>query len=497
MIDRALERRIPTFYVGAVLAVAATVVAILCSSATRYGYFGDELYFIWAGAHPDWSYVDQPALVPLIARVAEMIAPGSLWVLRLPSAVGVGVAVVLAALIAREFGGGRRAQLMAAGALAVSPAYLVAGHHLHTAALDPALWTASTWLMVRVVRTRSCWALLVLAIVTAVAVNVKVLILALWLVVVPCAFFVRPRPALPSKWALASSAAIVAAGALPWTLWQANHGWPQLHFMRAVSAEYRADRDGWLAFPVSVLTVAGFVAGAALLCHGAVQLVRAPGLRPYRFLGLATGVLALLFLVTGGRAYYLAGLFPVCWAASAVMIERRGAASWWRWTSTWPARIGTLALSAILVLPLWTVEQLRTYPWLPQPVGELGWPQAVRSIAQASAGHPRAVGAPVLAQTCWLASAVQYYGAAQGIPTAHSANWGCWPLSRPTDEITEIVYAGRNPEVLNGSFSEIVRLGTVETGAGRAADSQGTPIWFATGRTEPWSVIWTRLLDLS
>ena len=34
--------------------------------AGRYGIFGDELYFIVCGRHPDFGYVDEPPLLPLI-----------------------------------------------------------------------------------------------------------------------------------------------------------------------------------------------------------------------------------------------------------------------------------------------------------------------------------------------------------------------------------------------------------------------------------------------
>lgn len=96
-----------------VAVVAVLVVVELMLFAGRYGYHGDELYFIVAGSHPAFGYPDQPPLVPMLAGLMHHIA-ASLYLLRLPSALAAAATVVVAGAIARDAGGGRRAQLIAA-----------------------------------------------------------------------------------------------------------------------------------------------------------------------------------------------------------------------------------------------------------------------------------------------------------------------------------------------------------------------------------------------
>ncbi len=170
-----VAQALPVFARGPVLALAAVVAAVLTAVSGRYGYFGDELYVIAAGHHLAWGYADQPPLLPLLALVADTVAPGSVMVLRIPATLATVVVIVLAALTAREFGGGRRAQLIAAGTVAVSPIFLGGGHLLATSTLDPVLWAAVTFLVVRWLRTGSDRLLLVAGIVTAVDLQVKFL----------------------------------------------------------------------------------------------------------------------------------------------------------------------------------------------------------------------------------------------------------------------------------------------------------------------------------
>lgn len=73
--------------------------------AGGYGYHRDELYFLAAGDHLAWGYPDQGPLTPFVAHLMDGLAPGSLTVLRIPSALMAGATVVLTGCTGAELGG--------------------------------------------------------------------------------------------------------------------------------------------------------------------------------------------------------------------------------------------------------------------------------------------------------------------------------------------------------------------------------------------------------
>src|SRR6185312_591649 len=135
------------------LALAGGVAVVLAIFAGGYGYHRDELYFLVAGHHPAWGYADQGPLTPLLARAMDALDPGSLTVLRLPSALMAGATVFVTGLTAFELGAGRRAQVIATSCAAVASVVLVVGHLLSTTTFDLLAWALVTWLVARVIRT--------------------------------------------------------------------------------------------------------------------------------------------------------------------------------------------------------------------------------------------------------------------------------------------------------------------------------------------------------
>src|SRR5215469_18082998 len=144
------------------LALTATAV-ILCLSACKllvhlyagrhYGYFVDELYYLACSRHLDWGYVDQPPLIALITWIARTVLGDSLPAIRFLPALAGAADVALTALMARELGGKRFAQALAAVCALVAPGVLAAHNFLSMNAFEPLFWMGCAWLYMRIVNS--------------------------------------------------------------------------------------------------------------------------------------------------------------------------------------------------------------------------------------------------------------------------------------------------------------------------------------------------------
>lgn len=480
-----------------VLAIAGAAGALLLAVSARLGYFGDELYFLASGKyHPAWGYADNPWLLPQLARLLNTVTPGSVVGLRLlPMALTV-LGVVLTALTAREFGGGAKAQTMAAAAYAISPQLLGAGHLLMTCTVDPFCWLLVTWLVARWVRTRDDRLLLYAGIATAVAMQAKFLIVVFWLGLAVGVALSGPRELFrrPLLWL---GAAITVAVTVPTLVWQAQHGWPYLSMEQVVAGQVNEAWGGRLAIlPMAVLTAGAFV-GAFLVFHGCYCLLRDPGLRAYRLFGWACIVATGVFIATAGRYYYLSGLYAVLFAASATRIERRRPARWWRWTTKWPAYAASALVAIYLALPLRPGDGFSGFVLVDfLPVSSIGWPQLADTAADAYRRLPPDVRAhtAVIGDTYWQASALDVFGRADGLPGAYGVERGYWYLGRPAADVRQVLYVGGESQRISGFFDSVRQVGTVRLGNVNAeAANQGVPIWLCAGPRAAWPQLWTRM----
>jgi hypothetical protein len=120
--------------------IGAVFVAVELAVSGRYGFQQDELYFIVAGRHLAFGYVDQPPLVPLLTRITDVLGVSPTAVRIIP-ALAAGAVVVIAARLAALFGAGRFGRVLAALATACAPIVIGATHIGNTTPLDLLAWT--------------------------------------------------------------------------------------------------------------------------------------------------------------------------------------------------------------------------------------------------------------------------------------------------------------------------------------------------------------------
>jgi hypothetical protein len=491
-----LDARRPFAKVGVVIVATASFIVLLFS-AGRYGFFGDELYFMAAGRRLSFGYADQGPVVPLIAHAMDVIAPGSLLALRLPSILLTVAAVVISAAIAREFGGGSAGQVLAAGSYALSPFLLLQGNMLTTSAVDTALWVVIDFLLIRWVRTRRDRLLLWASVVTAVDTEVKWLAPILWLAIVGAVAVIGPRELLrrPVLWL---GAAVVAVAVTPTLVWQAHRGWPQAAMTHVISSE----RWG-LGGPVMYVPWALFLAGplgTVLLVYGVWRLLRGESLRPYRFLGPTVPILFVLFAVTGGHVYYAAGLYAPVMAAGAVEMANRPA----RWTTIVTAPAVAVAVALIVYLLPWqpasrirlptnTVEATLKLAVLSQ----FGWPELTTATVTAyrQLSPTEQHDAVIVTAVYWQASALDHFGRHE-LPPVYSPQRGFGYFGAPPDSAGVILYVGGDESELRSTFTTVTPVGRIDTRLGFIGTTRNVTIWKCRGMPRPWSQLWPHLMTL-
>src|SRR5215470_9606443 len=105
-------------------ALAVAKLAIQIAGIQNYGFFRDELYYLACGRHLAWGYIDQPPLIAAIAWLSTHLFGQSIVAARIFPVLAGATVVVLTAMLAVEFDGGRFAQFLAALTILFAPSYL-------------------------------------------------------------------------------------------------------------------------------------------------------------------------------------------------------------------------------------------------------------------------------------------------------------------------------------------------------------------------------------
>jgi hypothetical protein len=431
-----------------VVAIALGKLGLHCVFNNRYGYFRDEFDYLSCGDHLAWGYVDQPPLLPFLARVSRIVLGDSLRSIRFLPALATSAVVVLAAMIAREFGGRPFALILSAVAVLIAPIYLSGGSLLTTNCIEPLLWMGCVYFAILAIKRDARYWLL-FGVVAGLGLEEKYSIAVLGFAIVAGLLLTKQRSHLLNKWFWLGGAEAFLIF-LPNLVWNIHNHWPFLELMHNIRVTGKDVQLSPLEFFLQQgLLVHPFT--APIWIAGVFTLLLSPRLKNYRALAWCYLVAFTVFVALKGKNYYLAPIYPMLLAAGAVMVEsgiERTRQAWLK-----PAIIVLLiaggAWFAPVVVPILSVDHFISYmnklPFkvprtehsheralLPQHYADqFGWEEMTAMTAQAWSRVPpeerRDCG--IFAQDYGQAGAIDFFGPRYGLPPALSGHqtyflWG-------------------------------------------------------------------------
>ena len=487
-----------------VIAVGAVVFAVLMVFSGRYGFHRDELYFLACAQHLQASYVDQPVFTPLLAWVSLKLFGVSLPGLRVWPALAAWATVVVGGLTAREFGGGRRAQLLAAIAVATMPAVLGSAHILDTTAFDILAWAGLALIAARIGRTGDArWWLaggLVLGLGLANKHSVGFFAVALLI----GALLSGGRRLVWNRW-FAAGAVIAAAFTIPDIWWQAQHQWATIAMTRTLNQE-----NGGLG------NIATWVIGQLLMTSLALVWVWPAGLRflwrseqpLWRALVWAYGLLFVFFaLTTGAKIYYLAGAYIYLLAAGAVAVDGWLSARRGRLRNLLLATGLTTAVALPFVLPVLPAADAGPTAKVNTVSAEsIGWPQLVSTVRTVWTSLPprQRAHAVIFASNYGEASAINELGRGTGLPQAvsgHNTYWWWGPGNPHATTVLAVmpgpVDGGGDAAYLRQFFTSVRAVATLSNPYDVHNQEFDGRVYLCTGPRHPWGQMWPQLRSYS
>ncbi len=413
------------------------------------------------------------------------------WAIRVPATLAAVATALLVSLVAREVGGGRFAQGLAAWGYAFAAFPLIFGHLTLTSAVDDLAWVA---LLLCIVRARlrpdpRYW--LAVGGVAGLATYNKLLIAGLLLSLGVALLTLGPRR-LPWRW-VAGGLLVAALLALPTLIYQAATGWPQLTMSRTLSARHGGEVRV-LLWPMLLILLGPFL--VPVWVAGLVALWRRREWQPVRFLAGAFLVLLLLTAGSGGQFYYPLGLLCVLYAIGTVPV-----ADWVSRVRPGRRRLVVAGVAvnsvvaAVIALPIIPLSVLGStpLPGLNQAVpDQVGWPAYVQQVASvyASLSPAERHAASVVTSNYGEAGAIARFGAPLGLPPALSGQNELYFQARPPQQRSVLVVVGRGASAVAGRNAQCEVVTRLDNGVHVNNEEQDQPVSVCREAALPWSVVW-------
>jgi len=459
---------------GPALVVYLAVIDFVAHMAVagNYGYFRDELYYIVSGTqHLSLGYVDFPPFIAYVAALVNVISGDSLISIHVVPALNESLLVVLAGMIARELGGGRRAQVLAAVSTLLTFAFLAFGSLFTPDSFDSLWWSLLAYLVIRIVKRHEQRLWVPVGVVIGIGLLTKLTIfffvgaLLVSFVAIPSA-----RQYLKSKW-IVLACLIPVAFVLPMIYWNSINGWPMIQFYREFTGDFSG--GGPLNFFYTQLALVTFL-NAPIVLIGLYFYLRSDEGGPYRAFGLTYIILYVFMTVLNMKTYYLAPAYPMLYAGGAILIERssfskKGVFRWFGSRPYLACLVVVALLLAPLAMPILSPPAVTSaygsgdYQASPMP-DRYGWSGMVSNLSSAYDALP----ASIRSQACVFtsnygeASAVNFFGGSLGLPKAISGhnNYYIWGPDSCSGQV--IITIGVSLATVQHAYGNVTTMTTLD-----------------------------------
>lgn len=462
-------------------AAAVCFLLLTLVTAGRYGFFGDELYYIACSKHLDFGYVDHPPLVALLTLVGTWIFGETVIGLRFLSGLAGAITVLLSAKIAKTLGGGKLSQSLAALSICFASVFPAVSSFFSMNPVDIMLCTLFIHVLSKTITAPSPQKWIALGVLFGAGLLNKYTFLVLGLSLLVSLLITKRWGVLRSPWMYVGGV-IGLVMFLPHVMWQIHYGWPTLEFMHNAT-EYKNLSLSPFAF-LSQLTIGLNPFTLPLWLCGLLSLLLSKETKEYRFLSWMAVVFVLVYLLQNSKFYYVLPVFPLLLSSGAVAIERfsqNHRVSWPKWvTGSTMIISGTLLMP--LAVPILPVEQLVSYAktlglWnlfrvqkgegdvLPiHFVYRMGWEELVDSVATAynALPHNEKDDCAILASWYGIAGAIDHFGPKRGLPNAicpQNSYW-MWGTRNYSGEV--VLAVGYSARFLGQFFDRVERVAHFE-----------------------------------
>jgi 4-amino-4-deoxy-L-arabinose transferase-like glycosyltransferase len=229
--------------------------------------------------------VDQPPVIAVVAWLVRHVLGDSLYALRLVPAISGAARIVVAAVLAREFGARRFGMMLAAIATFSAIIYWPLDHLFTMNTFEPLIWMGCAYVVARVIKTGNQKLWLWFGVLAGVGMETKYSMAIFSFAVVVGLLLTPERKAFAHRW-IWIAGAIALAIFLPNLIWNFQHHWPFLELMRNINASGRDIKLGPVSFIATQILLMNPLTFPVWLA-GAIWLFFSRNGRRFRALGWA------------------------------------------------------------------------------------------------------------------------------------------------------------------------------------------------------------------